>query len=318
MFGKYNNIAIKGIESVTPKKEIKNDDYVSYLGEKKIAKQVKLTGIQSCCVAEEEETTESICVEAAQALMSRLNWTKDEIRGVILVTQTPSYVMPATAFVIQKQLGISEDSIVFDVNLGCSGYTSGLSIVGGLLSNLPIGSKMLLLVGDTLTKCLGEQDIQNKMLFGDAGTATAIEVVEGSTLCYMQKSMGEKYDKIFMNDSTDCLHMDGMEVFHYTINYVVEYVKEFMEKAELTDDDIDYYVFHQAQKHIVDSIADFCGIAKEKILISYDRYGNTAGASIPLTMTVNSEHFCNGRNKVLMCGFGVGLSCGIVYGQVNV
>ncbi|MBP3469973.1 MAG: ketoacyl-ACP synthase III [Lachnospiraceae bacterium] len=318
MFGEYNKIAIRGIESVVPKKKVDNGIYTEQIGERKVSKQVRLTGIRSCHVSDDTETTESMCAEAAGRLIDRLGWQREDIRGIILVTQTPSCVMPATAFRIQKQLGIGENCIAFDVNMGCSGYTTGLTIAGGLLSNLETGSKMLLLVGDTVTKCLEENDIQTKMMFGDAGTATALESVPEGRLLYMQKSLGEGCDAIFMKDQKDHFHMDGMQVFRYTINEVLRYIREFMEKTGLTDDDIDYYVFHQAQKHIVDHVAEFCGIDETKLLISYEEYGNTSGASIPVTLTVNQNKMQGGKNRIFMCGFGVGLSCGIVYGDVQV
>lgn len=318
MFGEYNNVMIRGIETVFPKKKVNNSEYEEQLGERKVSRQIKLTGIQACHVSDDTETTETMCVEAAERLLTRLYWSKEEIRGIILVTQTPSCVMPATAFRIQKSLGVGENCIAFDVNMGCSGYTTGLTIAGGLLSNLEPGSKILLMVGDTVTKCLDENDFQTRMMFGDAGTATGLEAVPENRLFYMQKSIGEGCDAIFMKDQNDYFHMDGMQVFRFTINEVLNYIKEFMEKARLTDDDVDYYVFHQAQKHIVDHVAEFCGIDESKLLISYEEYGNTSGASIPVTLTVNQEKLKEGKNRVLMCGFGVGLSCGIVYGVAQV
>lgn len=318
MFGKYNNVMIRGIETVFPKKRVDNSEYEEQLGERKVSKQIKLTGIRSCCVSDDTETTETMCAQAAERLLARLKWSREEIKGIILITQTPSCVMPATAFRIQKRLEIGENCIAFDVNMGCSGYTTGLTIAGGLLSNLDPGSKILLLVGDTVTKCLDENDFQTKMMFGDAGTATGLEVVPENRLLYMQKSIGEGCDAIFMKDQNDYFHMDGMQVFRFTINEVLNYIKEFMGKAGLTDDDVDYYVFHQAQKHIVDHVAEFCGIDESKLLISYEEYGNTSGASIPVTLTLNQEKLKEGKNRVLMCGFGVGLSCGIVYGDVSI
>lgn len=318
MFGKYNNVMIRGIETVFPKKRVDNSEYAEQLGERKVSKQIKLTGIRSCRVSDDTETTETMCAQAAERLLARLKWSREEIKGIILITQTPSCVMPATAFRIQKRLEIGENCIAFDVNMGCSGYTTGLTIAGGLLSNMELGSKMLLLVGDTVTKYLDENDIQTKMMFGDAGTVTGLEVVPENRLFYMQKSIGEGCDAIFMKDQNDYFHMDGMQVFRFTINEVLGYIKEFMEKTGLTDDDVDYYVFHQAQKHIVDHVAEFCGIDESKLLISYEEYGNTSGASIPVTLTVNQEKLKEGKNRVLMCGFGVGLSCGIVYGDVGI
>lgn len=318
MFSEYNGIAIRGIEMVVPRNKISNSAYNEVLGERKVKKQVKLTGIQSCHVADEAESTENMCVEAAERLLKRLDWDRKDICGLVLVTQTPSYVMPSTSFIIQKRLGLGENCIVFDVNLGCSGYTTGLNIVGGLLNNLSVGDKMLLLVGDTVTKCLKEDDIQSKMMFGDAGTATGLEKVRDGKLLCMQKSLGQDYDKIYMRDHNDYFHMDGMEVFRYTINQVVGYVKEFLGRTGLTDGDIDYYVFHQAQKHIVDNVAEFCGVPEDKLLISYEEYGNTAGATIPVTLCVNQDALKSGKNRILMCGFGVGLSCGIVFGQIKI
>lgn len=318
MFGEYNSVAIRGIETTVPRTIIDNREYAGQIGERKVSKQIKFTGIQSCHVTDNSETTETMCTEAAKRLLARLEWQREDIRGLILVTQTPSCRMPATAFRIHRELELEEDCIVFDVNMGCSGYTTGLTIAGGLLSPLPPGSKMLLLVGDTMTKCLGEHDIQTKMMFGDAGTATGLEALPDNRLFYMQKSSGKGCDAIYMKDQADFFHMDGMRVFRYTINEVLEYIKEFKERTGICEDDIDYYVFHQAQKHILDNIADFCGIDREKLLISYETYGNTSGASIPVTLTTNCEKLRPGKNRVLMCGFGVGLSCGIVYGEVTV
>lgn len=318
MFSQYDGVAIQGIETVVPQNRISSSVYSEILGERKVKKQIALTGIRACHVANETESAEDMCVGAAERLLKRLAWNKKDIRGLVLVTQTPSYVMPSTAFVIQKRLGIEEDCIVFDVNLGCSGYTTGLNIVGSLLSNLSVGDKMLLLVGDTVTKYLKEDDVQSKMMFGDAGTATGLEKVRDGKLICLQKSLGQGYDKIYMKNYKDYFHMDGMEVFRYTINQVVGYMKEFMERTGLIDEDIDYYVFHQAQKHIVDNVAEFCDVPKDKLLISYEEYGNTAGATIPVTLYVNRAALKHGENRILMCGFGVGLSCGIVYGTVKI
>lgn len=319
MYGMYNNVAIRGIEAVVPHTRIEHAEnrvYLEHLGKRKLNKQIKLTGIQSSYVAK-SETTEEMCARAAKRLLDRLQWETSDIRGIILVTQTPSALMPSTAFMIQKRLGVTENCIAFDVNLGCSGYTSGLTIAGGILSTLSEGSKLLLLVGDTVTKCLKEDDYKNQMMFGDAGTATGLEVVSGESLVFMQKSIGQKFDKIYMKDNNDCFHMDGMEVFRYTINDVVQYVKEFMRKTGLTDDEIDYYVFHQAQKQILDNVVEFTGISPDKVITSYEKYGNTAGASIPITITEN-RNLITMDKKILMCGFGVGLSCGIVYGKIDI
>lgn len=320
MQGIYSNIKLQGIEVTVPKRCIENSNYYEVLGEKKVRKQVKLTGIESCYQAEGEESTENMCFDAAENLLKRLKWNREEIRVFILVTQTPSCVMPSTAFILQSRLGIGENCMVFDMNLGCSAYTAGIQVAAGMLEKCGEGSKGLLLVGDTVSKTVAEEDYQNKMMFGDGCAATALEVREGSTLKFMQKSDGSQYDKIFMKDWQDCFHMDGMGVFHFTINQVVGYLKEFKEKFSINEEDIDFYVFHQAQKYIIDNLVDFAEVPEEKVLNSYTRYGNTAGASIPVSLCVNKDKIAalgKERVRLLLCGFGVGLSCGCVMTEVE-
>ena len=312
--GNLTGIKLCGIEAALPEREIINAEYSLYrehLGERKLRKQLEITGIRSCRVSD-NETTESLCTEAASRLLTRLGWESSDIRGIVLVTQTPSQVMPSTAFCIQNNLGIPEDCIAFDVNLGCSGFVTGLMIAGSILQGLPVGARFLLLTGDTVTKTLVEEDIANRMMFGDAGCAAALERRDGDDILFLQKSLGEHYDRIFMKDQADHFHMDGMAVFHFTIDQVVGYIRQFMEEFNLSDDDIDYYLLHQAQKYIVENVAEFAHISDEKILISYDTCGNTSCASIPLTMALHRDRLPAGT-RVLCCGFGVGLSCGIAY-----
>lgn len=320
MQGIYTNVRIKGINTVVPVRCIENTDYFGTLGEKKVKKQMKLTGIQRCHIAGDGETTEEMCFRASEELLTRLSWDRSRIRALILVTQTPSCLMPSTAFLLQKRLSLGEDCMVFDINLGCSAYTAGLQVIAGLLQKCGEGAKGLLVVGDTVSHCVGQEDYQTKMMFGDGAAATAVEIQESSKMSFMQKSDGSQYDKIFRKDWQDSFYMDGMAVFHFTINQVVKYIGEFKERFEIPEEDIDFYVFHQAQKYIIDNLVEFAQIPEEKVLTSYQDYGNTAGASIPITLCSNVDalkKLGKERVRLLLCGFGVGLSCGCVWLEVD-
>ena len=304
MFGEYSNIAIRGIASVVPPSKVENSDCVSEeLSLKKIKKQIRLTGIERRRILTGEQTASDLAVKAAEKLLTELKWEKDSIRVLVYVTQAADMEIPSTALLIQNRLGIGIHCLAFDVNLGCSGYTAGLQIQAG--------GRALLLAAD------GRSDSQREnaadyLLFGNAGTATALETSENHLLQYRHQSDGSRWKTIYRKNGCATI-MDGNAVFAFAINDVADSVRQTLEHFSLTTGDIDYFVFHQGQKMIIDNLAEICGIPLDKMLYSLKDYGNTSCASIPLSIC-NEVRKLKQQQEVRMylCGFGVGLSWGSI------
>lgn len=314
MRGIYNSIAIRAIASASPRRVVENTFFSKDLGEKRVAKHIKMTGVKRRHKLEQGQKASDLAVYAAEKVLNYTGWSRNDIQLLVYVTQTPDLEKPATAFIIQKRLGIGKDCLVFDVNLGCSAFVAGLQIISGLLHNQ--GDKGLLLIADGL---YGEKrsNLVDDMLFGDAGCAIAIEAADGYPLYYLHESDGNRYDVIY-KEHGGVGYMNGNAVFAFTIDDVVKNIVRAKEYFSIQEADIDYYVFHQGQKMIVDNMVDICNIPKEKVLYSMEEYGNTEGSSIPITICHNRDLLQKAENvRLFMCGFGVGLSWGSVYTTID-
>lgn len=317
MFGKIGNIRICGINTVVPGNRVNNmASYADQFGEKKLKRQIRMTGMEERFVAKEGVTSSLLCIEAANQLLDELEWERNTVRALLYVTETPDYVLPSTSFMIQEQLGIGEDCVVYDINLGCSGWIVGMqtisSIMRGIESEEGKPVRALLLTGSISTSHVAADDFATAMLFGDAGAATALELsAQDEGFRYMQKSDGTGYRHIFMESLKGSVQMNGPAVFEFTINQVVDSIRKFMEHFRIRDENVDFYVFHQAQKFIVDNMVELLGCPSEKVISSYSSYGNTAAAAIPLTICLHKDTLQEkDRVSMMAAGFGVGLSWG--------
>ncbi len=319
MFGKIGNIRICGINTVVPKNRVNNmESYAARFGEKKLKRQIRMTGMEERFVAEDGVSSSQLCKEAADRLLEELGWERDTVRALLYVTETPDYVLPSTAFKIQEQLGIHEDCVVYDINLGCSGWIVGMQTIASVMRGIepdhgkPV--RALLLTGSISTSHVAADDFATAMLFGDAGAATALELtVQEEGFCYMQKSDGTGYQHIFMESLESSVQMNGPAVFEFTINQVVDSIGTFMEHFHIQDNTVDFYVFHQAQKFIVENMVELLGCPTEKVISSYASYGNTAAAAIPLTICLHKDTLREKKRVAMMAaGFGVGLSWGAI------
>lgn len=321
MLTEFDNISIKGIVTAVPKyeEECYQSQFAEIMGDKKLKRHIKLTGIERRRVVMDEQKVSDLAIDAAGQLLEKAGWNADSVDVLILVTQDHDMLSPATAMFVHKAFPFKEDMIVFDINLGCSGYTTGLQTIANLIQNT--GKRAILLAGDIMKynpewKITGEweEHITDWLLFGSGVSATAIEKVDSHRMYGMQYVNG----KGCMDISKELGHltrMNGDAVFSFTINTVVDSVRKFMSDIHITEKDVDYYVFHQAQKMILDNVRDILNIPEEKVLVSYKDYGNTTSASIPLTMCANKEKLDGAR--VLMCGFGVGLAWSGVYTKLD-
>ena len=332
MFSEFPNIAIKGMASAVPKRTEENCIYESVLGKRRVKKQIQLTGVYKRHVVGKEQRTSDLCYVSAMRLLDKLQWNKEEIGVLIFVTQHPNYATPSTAFFLQKRLGLPKECLCFDVNLGCSGFNVGVHIVSSLLQSSIKMKRGLLLVGDTVGKILRPEneltkgEIAENMMFGSAGSAIAIEKDNArGGLKTFAKSDGIKFDAIMTRYTESTLyglaskkgHMDGNAVFEFAVDEVSKSIIDFKNYFSINENDIDYYVFHQAQKLILDSIVNTCGIEEQKELRSLEEYGNTSGVSVPLTVCYHRDEFRHRNSvKMLLCGFGVGVSWGAVYTEI--
>lgn len=328
--GILNNVEIKGIACAVPDRIINSEEYNEVFGEESVQKFINMTGIKRRHVALDEQCASDLCYVAAKKLMEKLNWEPKSIDALIMITQTPDYAVPATACVLQHRLGLGEDCIAFDVNLGCSAYVYGLWLAATMISTQSL-NRVLLLIGDTSNYGINPNDSATAMIFGDGGTATALEKTEGKSMKYFLKTKGSGYKCIIVpagharsrcrtnTEASDYeLSMNGSEVFTFTITDVPRTIKSFMLEHNIDKNDVDMYVFHQANLFILKHLAKKLNIPLEKLAVSIDRYGNTSGESIPLTLVdaLGAEEGDETIN-LLLCGFGVGLSWGGIYLEMN-
>lgn len=336
----FNNIKVAGISTAVPKnKEVLIEKYPSIFGEDAVTQFSKTTGVLERRVALEEQTSSDLAFVAARTLLDNKHINKQEIGVCIYVTQTPDYRIPATACVLHKRLGLSKDCIVFDVNLGCSGYVYGLQIVNSLMQtiNCKYG---LLLVGDTSNKGIAPEDKTSVMLFGDSGSATLLEKVENApvmTTAYKTDGEGFKaiiipagayrnreasHERVMWADGSERsdydLYMNGVDVFTFTINEVPDLINKVIEENNMDKEAFDCYAFHQANCYILKQLVKRAKLPKDKMHISMDRFGNTSVTSIPLTLCDKyGNESLEAEKNIFSCGFGIGLSWGVACFTVN-
>lgn len=324
---KLLNVRFAGMASCVPKRVISNLDDCPPSQRSERERLVRNIGIKTRRICPEWQCFSDLAFVAAEKLLNDLQWRRDEIDALIVITQSPDYLIPATAIILQDRLGLKNSTIAFDVNLGCSGYPFGLNLLGSMISAGGV-KKGILLVGDK------SADI-NSPLFSDAGTATALEFDKNALPMYFDlNSDGSGYQTIMkpigghrepfaahhMNPSKNehgilswpnDLHLDGPAVLSFSTQKIPPAVLNMLEYASLTKEDINYFVFHQANKMINETIRKKLNISVEKTPSSLEIFGNTSSATIPITMTAKLANELNKNNHLLLLsGFGIGLSWG--------
>lgn len=266
---------------------------------------------------------------AATTLFQEWNISPNTIDFIIFSTQSPDHFLPASACILQHRLGIPTSAGAFDYDLGCSGYTYGLAIAKSFIDS-GLAHNVLLLTGDTISKYLHPKD-KNRSLFGDAATATVIStegfaeigetvygsdgsganelIVKNRASRQLTLTNHEEEDEQGNTRRDDYFYMNGEAVFNFTIDCVPQLIKDTLEKNKMEQDAVDYYVFHQPNKFMLNTIRKVCGIAKDKFYINIEKTGNTTSSTIPIALKDCIDHrpFQKGE-KVMVAGFGVGLS----------
>jgi len=327
---KYNNVGISSISACVPKTIVNNNALINILSEEEVVKTIENIGIKEKRFADKDVCSSDLCFKAAEQLITDNNIDRNSIDALIFLSQTPDYKIPATAPILQHRLGLPKTTLSFDMNLACSGYVYALSTAFAYASLQGV-NRVLLLVGETFSKITSPLDKVNAPLYGDAGTATLIEKGDFADahfiLCsdgsgkdaviipageYRHLTTEENLKEVEMEDgnirSGHHIYMDGMDVFNFALSVVPKSIKEMMTTVQITLEEVDYVVFHQANKFMTDFFTKKLNFPLDKVPYCIDRYGNTSSASIPLTIVSELKTNDLKGKKVILCGFGAGLS----------
>lgn len=323
---------IKSISYYLPEKVVTNEELVEKFPEWNAEKVSLKVGINERHIAAIDETAGDMAVKAAQKMFDEYQMSPTKIDFILLCTQSPDYFLPTTACLLQHRLGISTSAGALDFNLGCSGYVYGLSLAKGLIAG-GIAKNVLLLTAETYNKYIHPQDKGNRSLFGDGAAATLISTegfarignfalgTDGSGAENLIVKTGALRSKSPKNDtsndesgslqSSDHLYMNGSEIFNFTLEAVPPLMEQVLKKNEFQKEEIDYFVFHQANKFMLNTIRKVCSISKDKFYINLEHTGNTVSSTLPIALKnmIETKEINSGMN-ILITGFGVGYSWG--------
>lgn len=340
-FLKVENVAIKGISACVPPSVEENRD-ISFYAPGEAEQVIAATGIERRHIAGPDICVSDLCFRAAERLIADLGWEKESIDLLALCTQNPDYRNQPTSFLVHERLGLSESTMCLDFFHGCPGWVNSLSSVSSMLSVSGI-KRVLLLVGDTVSKDQNQASHESRPLFGDCCTATALEFEQGApAMVFNNGTMSDGGKALILTQGgyrhpythetleielarragtlTEGLadDMDGMDVFSFAITKIPKALKKLCAEFEIDMEGVDHLVLHQANKLIIDAIAKRMKVPVEKVPLGLREYGNTTSASIPLTIVSEcANDFRTGRQKSLVCGFGTGLSWGSAYFETN-
>ncbi len=326
------NIGIKAIEYFLPEKLLTNEELEASFKDWTAEKILLKTGISSRHVVADNECASDLAENAAKKLFNSGIITPKEIDFIILATQSPDYILPTTACIIQDKLGVPQTSGAIDFNLGCSGFIYGLALAKSLIYT-SIAKNILLITSETYTKHIHPLDKSNRTIFGDGAAVTLIgenghEIgdfdlgTDGSGKDYLIIPAGasrlrrsdntaieiEDYGSIRTKNN---LYMNGAEVFNFSIRVVPESIKNVLLKNNMGMCDIDLFIFHQANKFMLDYLKKKLKIPDEKFYIDMQDIGNTVSATIPIALKrAENKGLLKTGQRILLIGFGVGLSWG--------
>lgn len=321
---------IKGISYFLPEKILTNADIVSQFPEWSVNKIISKIGITERHIAGEKETASDMAVKAAEKLILEYNIDISTIDYVILVTQSPDYFLPTTACLIQERLGLSTSIGAIDVNQGCSGFIVGISLAKGLVVG-EMAKNVLLLTAETYSKHIHPKDKGNRTIFGDAAAATLISTegiaeiknfsfgTDGRGADNLIVKTGGQRHKEPMNDlvfdasgnpkSSDYLFMDGSEIVNYTLDYFPPLVDNTLRKNNLKLSEIDLFVFHQANKFIMELLRKKLRIEDKKFYRFFENVGNTVSSTIPIALKeAIKDDTLSHKSNVLLAAPGLGYS----------
>jgi 3-oxoacyl-[acyl-carrier-protein] synthase-3 len=323
---------IKAISYYLPEKVVTNEELVKEFPEWSVEKIAKKVGINEWHIAAEDETAGDMAVKAAEKLIRDNGIERRTIDFVLLCTQSPDYFLPSTSCIIQNRLGLPTKCGAFDFNLGCSGYEYGLAVAKGLIAG-GLAKNILLLTAETYNKHIHPKDKGNRTIFGDGASATLVSTdgfaqigefvlgTDGSGFDRLIHKTGAmrhyapandmQFDENNNPQSSDHLFMDGKAIFDFTSDVVPPMIEETLSKNNMKMDDVNLFVFHQANKYMINYLRKLMEIDKDRFYVFMETVGNTVSSTIPIAL-LEAQKEGNLHGNIVLAGFGVGLSYGAV------
>ena len=334
------NVAVRGVTGTVPDHAVKTADFDIFTPEEAEIFD-NTVGIKNRYIGPDDVCTSDLCFDAAERLLSALGWEKESIDVLVFGSVTGDYKTPPTAGILQHRLGLPTSTFVLDIPMGCCGSMYAINVAGNLLSSGNV-KRALLLVGDTALRMGSMKDKSRVPLFGDSGTAMALEydptaediIIEFNTLgsgyealitphggfrhpITPESFVEEDFGNGIIRAPKDTL-INGMDVFSFAISRPPISIKKMMERYNLTTENVDYYLIHQANKLIVDRIVKKLKLPIEKVPYDLQEFGNLGGASVPMLMTYNLADELQRRPLTLLCSsFGLGLTWGTMVLRSN-
>ncbi len=337
----YEGVGISGIAGAVPGNVIDNLKHDSYFSQDDAKSIIDKIGVKERRFADEKTCSSDLCYAAAEQLLTELAIDRSEIDLLIFISQTPDYRMPATSVILQDRLKLPVSTISFDISLGCSAFLYGLTVAYSMITAGGI-RKALILDGETRSKVYSLKDRKTGFLFGDAGIAALIERNEHfgkswfslnsdgsreslikipaggyrkmSSVETVQERVVDEYGNIRSEEQG---YMNGADVFNFVVREVPKDFNRLLEHSGITQESIDYFIFHQANSYINGFLAKKLKLPEEKIPSTIEKYGNTSSVSIPLTIVSELKEKLTGDNRLLLSGFGVGLTWGTAILKVH-
>lgn len=329
---KFSNIGISALAACVPSRVIDNYKYTEFFPEEDVRKVVDKIGVFERRFVDDKTCASDLCFAAAERLFADNNINREEIDLVVFISQTPDYRMPATSILLQDRLGLPNSTIAFDVNLGCSGFIYGLSIVYSFMAQSGL-RKALLLDGETRSKVYSPKDRTSAFIFGDAGVAALIErnekfgdsqfslnsdgsrgeliMIPGGGYRNMssEETLRERVVDEYGNIRSDEQgYMKGGDVFNFVISEIPKDIKRLFAEAQCDIADVDYYIFHQANSFINNYIAKKMKLDRDRMPSTIGKYGNTSSVSVPLTIASELKDKLCGEHRLMLSAFGVGMA----------
>lgn len=332
---RFQNVGITAISACVPKNIFSNSDLGYLVPEETLEKLIRSIGIKEKRFADKDVCSSDLCFKAARKLMEDNNIDPLSIDMLLFLTLTPDFVTPPTSSILQHRLGLPTSTACLDMSLACSGFIYALSTAFAYASMNGI-DRVLVLVGETMSKLANPRDRVNFPLYGDAGTACLVEKGNFKESVFVLTADGSGQDMVkiphggFRNPLTSDsfvdkereegnyrrdvdITMDGIGTFNHAVNDVPKQVKQLMKAASITAEDVDYLVSHQANKFMIDFIVKRLKFDLNKVPFCLAKYGNTSCASIPLTIVSELAGKLNGEKRILLSAIGAGWSFGTAY-----
>ncbi|KPA18706.1 3-oxoacyl-[acyl-carrier-protein] synthase III [Candidatus Magnetomorum sp. HK-1] len=325
-----NDVFVRSIAATLPDEIYDLTDLYDIYGENEVNQIMKVNGISKIRLAPEGVCASDLCEKAANLILTDND--KEKINGIVFISQTPDYILPATSACLQHRLGLSNECVAFDISNGCPGYIYGL-FQAAMLINSGSCDSVLVCAGDVISRYINPLDRSNRMVFGDAGSATILEKGSGKiSFSFMTDGSiaenliipagGSRYPKnedsemvSVKNDgnmrSDEDLFMNGLEIMNFSNREVPIRVDAVIANQGWEKSDVTLFGFHQANQFMLNNLRKIMKIPEEKIPIAMQETGNTGQASIPLMLSLEQKNLVknNRLEKSVLCGFGVGLSC---------